>query len=145
MTFPPVWILGSSGASARFAGSLGVGYAFARHFSPAPPEPAVQAYLESFKPSEQFPEPHVILGVSVICAETAERAEHLAGSTDLVWVRYQKGEFGLLPTPDEAAAYNWSDYERSVAHAGRSRHFIGTPAAVLAQIDELVERPRPPK
>ena len=67
-----------------------------------------------------FPEPHVILGVSVICAETAERAEQLALSTDLVWVRYQRGEFGLLPSPDEAAAYNWSDYERMArARAGR--------------------------
>jgi luciferase family oxidoreductase group 1 len=136
--FPPVWILGSSGASAGLAGSLGVGYAFARHFSPAPPEPAVHAYLESFTPSEAFPEPHVILGVSVVCADTAERAEYLAGSTDLVWVRYQRGEFGLLPSPDEAAAYHWSDYERTVARAGRSRHFIGTPDEVMAQIDELV-------
>jgi luciferase family oxidoreductase group 1 len=138
VTFPPVWILGSSGASARFAGSLGVGYAFARHFSPAPPEPAVHAYLESFRPSEMFPEPHVILGVSVICADTAERAEQLALSTDLVWVRYQRGEFGLLPSPEEAAAYNWSDYERMIARAGRSRHFIGTPETVMAQIDDLV-------
>ena len=81
VTLAPIWILGSSGASARFAGSLGVGYSFARHFSPAPPEPAIHAYLESFRPSEQFPEPHVILGVSVICAETEERAEYLAGST----------------------------------------------------------------
>ena len=101
--FPPVWVLGSSGASARFAGSLGVGYAFARHFSPSPPEPAVHAYLEGFTPSEMFPEPHVILGVSVICAETAERAEQLALSTDLVWVRYQRGEFGLLPSPEGRA------------------------------------------
>ena len=138
VTFPPVWILGSSGASARFAGSLGVGYAFARHFSPAPPEPAVHAYLESFRPSEMFPEPHVILGVSVICADTAERAEQLALSTDLVWVRYQRGEFGLLPSPEEAAAYNWSDYERMIARAGRSRHFIGTPEMVMTQIDDLV-------
>jgi luciferase family oxidoreductase group 1 len=138
VTFPPVWILGSSGASARFAGALGVGYAFARHFSPAPPEPAVHAYLESFRPSEMFPEPHVILGVSVICADTAERAEQLALSTDLVWVRYQRGEFGLLPSPEEAAAYNWSDYERMIARAGRSRHFIGTPEMVMAQIDDLV-------
>jgi luciferase family oxidoreductase group 1 len=138
VTFPPVWILGSSGASARFAGALGVGYAFARHFSPAPPEPAVHAYLESFRPSEMFPEPHVILGVSVICADTAERAEQLALSTDLVWVRYQRGEFGPLPSPEEAAAYNWSDYERMIARAGRSRHFIGTPEMVMAQIDDLV-------
>ena len=124
---PPIWVLGSSGASARFAGSLGVGYSFARHFSPAPPEPAVHAYLESFTPSEQFPEPHVILGVSVICAETDERADYLAGSTDLVWVRYQRGEFGLLPSPEEAAAYEWSAHERAIARAGRSRHFVGTP------------------
>jgi luciferase family oxidoreductase group 1 len=136
--FPPVWILGSSGAGARFAGSLGVGYAFARHFSPSPPEPAVRAYLESFTPSPAFPEPHVILGVSVICAETAERAESFATSTDLVWVRYQRGEFGLLPSPEEAAAYNWSEYERTVARAGRSRHFVGTPDQVMSQIDDLV-------
>jgi alkanesulfonate monooxygenase SsuD/methylene tetrahydromethanopterin reductase-like flavin-dependent oxidoreductase (luciferase family) len=103
-----------------------------------PPEPAVHAYLESFKPSEMFPKPHVILGVSVICAETAERAEQLALSTDLVWVRYQRGEFGLLPSPEEAAAYNWNDFERMVARSGRSRHFIGTPDMVMRQIDDLV-------
>ena len=139
VALPPIWILGSSGAGAMFAGSLGVGYAFARHFSPAPPEPAVHAYLASFKPSEQFPEPHVILGVSVICADTEARAEYLAGSTDLVWVRYQRGEFGLLPSPEEAAAYDWSAHERAVARAGRSRHFIGTPESVRSQIEALVK------
>ena len=75
----------------------------------------------------------------MICAETEERAEYLAGSTDLVWVRYQRGEFGLLPSPEEAAAYEWSAHERAVARAGRSRHFIGTPASVRAQIDALVK------
>ena len=34
---PPIWVLGSSGAMAAFAGSLGLGYSFARHFSPTPP------------------------------------------------------------------------------------------------------------
>jgi luciferase family oxidoreductase group 1 len=139
VTLPPIWILGSSGASARFAGSLGLGYSFARHFSPTPPEPAIDAYLESFKPSEQFPEPHVILGVSVICADTEQRADYLAGSTDLVWLRYQRGEFGLLPSPEEAAAYDWTVHERAVAQAGRSRHFIGTPAWVRAEIESLVK------
>ena len=33
---PPVWMLGSSGGSARFAGEMGIGYAFAGHFSPTP-------------------------------------------------------------------------------------------------------------
>jgi luciferase family oxidoreductase group 1 len=134
---PPVWILGSSGASARFAGSLGAGYSFARHFSPSAPEPAVRAYLDSFRPSERFPAPHVILGVSVICAPTDDEAAHLASSADLVWVRYQRGEFGTLPSPEEAARYPWTPYERAIAESGRSRHFIGTPAKVAAALRDL--------
>lgn len=33
---PPIWLLGSSGASARLAGSLGLGYSFASRSSAAP-------------------------------------------------------------------------------------------------------------
>jgi luciferase family oxidoreductase group 1 len=138
VTLPPVWILGSSGAGARFAGSLGVGYAFARHFSPAPPEPAIRAYIDSFRPSAQFPEPHVILGVSVICADTDEEAERLASSIDLVWVRYQRGEFSTLPSPEEATSHPWTAPERAIAHSGRARHFVGNPDRVAEQIHESV-------
>jgi len=56
-----------------------------------------------------------------------------------VWVRYQRGEFGLLPSPEEAAAYDWSVHERAVARAGRSRHFIGTPESVRSQIEALAK------
>jgi luciferase family oxidoreductase group 1 len=139
VALPPVWILGSSGASARFAGSLGVGYAFARHFSPAPPGPAIRAYQDSFRASKQFPAPHVILGVSVICADTDEEAEHLARSIDLVWVRYQRGEFGTLPSPDEAAIYPWTPLERATAQAGRARHFVGSPDRVADQIRQVAQ------
>ena len=136
VSLPPIWILGSSGAGARFAGSLGLGYAFARHFSPSPPEPAIRAYLESFRPSAAFPAPHVVLGVSVICAERDEEAEALASSVDLLWVRYQRGEFRTLPSPAEAAAHPWTPAERAVAQAGRSRHFVGRPERVAGQVRE---------
>src|SRR6187551_511353 len=66
VTLPPIWVLASSGATAAFAGSMGMGYGFARHFSPAPPGPAIRAYREHFQPSLQFPAPHVILGISII-------------------------------------------------------------------------------
>ena len=36
---PPIWLLGSSGYSARAAGQMGFGYAFAAHFSPVDPAP----------------------------------------------------------------------------------------------------------
>jgi luciferase family oxidoreductase group 1 len=138
VTLPPIWLLGSSGASARFAGSLGLGYAFARHFSPSPPEPAIRAYREAFRPSDQFPASHVILGVSVICADTDEDADYLARTVDLVWVRYQRGEFAPLPTPEEATAYPYSIQDLATVQGNRAKHFIGSPARVSAQIRDLV-------
>jgi luciferase family oxidoreductase group 1 len=135
---PPIWLLGSSGATARLAGSLGMGYSFARHFSPTPPQPAIQAYRESFQPSAQFPEPHVILGTSVICAETDERAEHLAWTLDLTWLRLRQGSPGPLPTPEEARAYPYTPQERAALHTYRSLHVIGGPATVRARLEALV-------
>src|SRR3546814_5683612 len=40
---PPIWLLGSSGASARMAGAAGMGYSLAADFSPAPPAPAMRS------------------------------------------------------------------------------------------------------
>jgi luciferase family oxidoreductase group 1 len=135
---PPIWLLGSSGASARFAGSLGLGYGFASHFSPTPPRPALAAYRESFRPSARFEQPHVILAVSVVCAESEERAEYLAASMDLTWVRLQRGELGRLPSPEEALAYPYNPVERAVVANHRALVVTGTPAHVGARIEALV-------
>lgn len=132
---PPIWLLGSSGASAQLAGSLGVGYSFASHFSPAPAAPAMRAYRESFEPSERFPEPHAILAVSAICAETDEEADHLASTGDLAWVRLRRGEFAPLPTPEEARAYPYTPQEREVVEGYRALLHVGTPDAVRDRIE----------
>lgn len=136
---PPIWLLGSSGASARLAGSLGLGYSFARHFSHEPPAPAIRAYRESFRPSSRFPEPHAILAVSVICADTDERAEHLAWTQDLSWVRLRSGRLAPLASPEEAMAYPYTPEERAVVRAYRELHVIGSPAEVRARIEALAE------
>lgn len=105
---PPVWVLGSSGNSARFAGRLGVGYAFAAHFSPTPPRPAVDAYREAFVPSEAFPEPHVILALSVICADSHEEAVELSSSVETMFRRMRMGFLGPVPSPAEARELGWT-------------------------------------
>jgi luciferase family oxidoreductase group 1 len=133
---PPIWLLGSSGASARFAGSAGIGYSFASHFSAAPAAPAVRAYRESFEPSDAYPRPHVILATSVVCAETQEGADHLASTGDLVWVRLQRGEFGPLPSPEEALAYPYTAAERTIVERYRALQFIGTPASLRSRLTE---------
>ena len=131
---PPIWLLGSSGASAQFAGSMGLGYSFASHFSPAPAAPPLAAYREAFQPSESFPDPHAILAVSAICAETEEEADWLASTGDLVWVRLRRGQFGPLPSPEEARAYPYTEADRTIAAEYRALQFIGTPASVATRI-----------
>jgi luciferase family oxidoreductase group 1 len=70
----PLYILGSSMFGATLAAALGLPYAFASHFAPQLLEPAVAAYRQEFRPSEQLDRPYVIAGVNVFAADTAEAA-----------------------------------------------------------------------
>lgn len=137
---PPLWLLGSSGASAQWAGSLGLGYSFASHFSPASPAPAFRAYRDSFVPTAAFPRPHAVLVVAVVCAETQAEADFLAGTMDLAWLGIRRGEFRPLPSPEEAAAYPYSAFEREAVREYRARSLVGTPEQVRAGIEQLAGR-----
>ena len=136
---PPIWLLGSSGYSARAAGEMGLGYAFASHFSPADPAPAMRAYRDSFEPSEDFEHPSAILAVAVICGETSEHAERLATSMELAWVRMRSGNPGSLPSPEEAMAYPYTPTERRLADTYRTMQVVGDPQTVRARLEELAE------
>jgi luciferase family oxidoreductase group 1 len=135
VALPPLWLLGSSGASARMAGGAGMGYSFASHFSPTPAAPAFSAYCDSFVPSVQFPRPHAILGVAVVCAETQARAEYLATTMELARLRINRGEFLPLPSPEQAQTYPYSAAERGALHQYREMTVIGTPVSVREQLD----------
>lgn len=131
---PPIWILGSSGASASAAGGAGMGYSFASHFSAEPPAPAFAAYRDSFRPSPAFPQPHAILGAEVVCADTNEAADRLAATMDLTWLRIGRGEFLPLPSPEEALAYPYSEVEREQVRQRRALIIVGSPEKVHAEI-----------
>jgi len=131
---PPIWLLGSSGASAQMAGAAGMGYSFASHFSPTPAGPAFDAYFSAFQPSPQFAAPHAILGVSAVCASSEAEAERLASGMDLAWVRIRSGIFAPLPSPEEAAAHDYSEAERRLVRDFRRLVIVGAPASVREQI-----------
>lgn len=137
---PPIWLLGSSGYSARAAGEMGLGYAFAAHFSPTDPTPAMRAYIEGFEPSAMFERPSAILAVAVVCAASDERARELASSMELAWVRMRSGSPGPLPGPEEAMNYPYTPAERRLAEAYSSMQIVGDPRGVRARIEELAGR-----
>jgi luciferase family oxidoreductase group 1 len=137
---PEVWLLGSSDFSARLAGYLGLPFSFAHHFSARNTIPAVEAYRESFRPSEVLDEPHVMIAANVLCADTEEHARYLAGSGALSMVRLRTGRPGPIPTPEEAAAYHFTPAEKEIVKAWQVGHVVGDPATVKAGLDDLVER-----
>ncbi len=139
VSLPPVWLLGSSGASARYAGGLGLGYSFASHFSPMPAAPVFAAYRDSFKPSAQFPQPYTILGVSVVCAETDEHAQYLAATLELGRLRLLQRlpAYQPLPSPEEALAYPYTDAERQLLEPYRALNVVGSPATVRQRLEAM--------
>jgi luciferase family oxidoreductase group 1 len=138
VALPPVSLLGSSGYSAQLAASLGLGFAFAHHINPGAAIPAMRAYRTAFVPSADLPQPHAILALSAICADTVEAATHLAASLDLVLLRIRTNRRGPLPTPEEALAYPYTPAERAQIEALRAMYLAGSPDTVRTQIDDLV-------
>jgi luciferase family oxidoreductase group 1 len=138
IALPPIWLLGSSGYSAQLAAMVGMGFAFAHHFSDHDAVAPMLAYREQFQPSPTLERPHAILGCAVVCADSDEAAERLATTIDLNWVRRARGEYLPLASPEEAAAFPYSPVDRERIKARRERLFVGTPATVRERLAPLI-------
>jgi luciferase family oxidoreductase group 1 len=136
---PPIWLLGSSGYSAELAAVVGAGFAFAHHFSDFDGVAAMRGYREHFKPSAALAQPHAILGVAVVCADSDAEAERLSATLDLNWVRRARGEYAPLASPEEAQSYPYSPVDRERLRHRRARLFVGAPATVMAQLMPMIE------
>lgn len=136
---PPIWLLGSSGFSSQLAAELGMGFAFAHHIGGPAAVPALTAYRDNFQPSAAFPQPHAILAVSAICADSDTEANDLALSVQYTFLRLQSGRSGPLVSPDEVKAAYLNPYERNQMAAIRERHFVGSPDTIRARLLPLIE------
>ncbi|SMD23793.1 LLM class flavin-dependent oxidoreductase [Kibdelosporangium aridum] len=135
---PPIWLLGSSGYSAQLSGMLGMPFAFAHHFSAQNTLPALALYRKHFQPSAMLDKPYAMVAASVICAETDEQAQYLAGPGALSFLRLRSGRPGLIATPEEAAAYPYTDVERLIVEDRLANQIIGSPATVERGIEKLL-------
>ncbi|MFD3657312.1 LLM class flavin-dependent oxidoreductase [Streptomyces sp. NPDC058620] len=137
---PPVWLLGSSGFSARLAGVLGLPFAFAHHFSAQNTVPALDLYRESFKPSAVLDAPYAVIGVSALAADEESEARRQVLTGALSMVRLRTGRPGLIPSPEEAAAYAFSPMEREFVDGWLANVIHGTADEVRTGLDDLAKR-----
>lgn len=137
-TVPAVWLLGSSTYSAQLAGLLGLPFSFAHHFSAASTLPALAAYRSSFRPSSFLSQPHAMLAVSVIAADSDAEARRLAASGELSFVRLRSGRPSTLPSPQEALAYQFTPGERQLLDSRGRSGIVGDAEGVQARLEELL-------
>jgi luciferase family oxidoreductase group 1 len=131
---PPIWLLGSSDFSAKLAGDLGLGFAFAGHFSPEPADGPMLAYRERFRPG-RLDRPHSILALSVFCADSDEAAMRMASSVLVSIAKLRSGRPERMPSPDEALGYVFTPEEEIAIASYRRVQIVGTPEHVRERIE----------
>lgn len=136
-TAPEVWLLGSSDYSGALAARLGLRFAFAHFISAEGGDAVMRDYKRRYEPSLREPEPHTLLCVFVICAETAAEAERLAASIDLRRLNMDHGVNAPVPTAEEARAYPYTDADRRRIAHHRRRIVLGEPGQVRDRLHEM--------
>ncbi len=140
--FPAIWMLGSTSTGAGIAAQLGLGFAFAGHFNMAEADGAARVYHEHFQPVGKLTKPELMMAVAVICGETDEHAQWLAGPYRVGVARMLTGNPGPLPSFASAAAYSMSPVEKAALSRFEYGAIIGGPTTVTEQLAKVAEKYR---
>jgi luciferase family oxidoreductase group 1 len=140
------WILGSSLFGAQLAAALGLPYAFASHFAPDALEDALVLYRRDFRPSARLAQPHAMLALNVVAADSDADARRLFTTQQQSFVNLRRGRPGLVPPP-LASGEDIDAFCTPAEKAGVDRALacavVGAPDTVRAGIAAFVGRHRP--
>ena len=140
-TSPELWILGSSDYGARLAAHFGLPYAFAYFFSDGRGvEQALDLYRRNYRPSPRHPKPQATICVWALAADTEAEARRLLTTRELWRIGFEQGIRKPLVSPEEAAAYAYTEAERATIESLRRKAFVGTADQVAARLTELAHR-----
>ncbi|MDT7781082.1 MAG: hypothetical protein QOC99_3594 [Acidobacteriota bacterium] len=134
----PIWLLGSSGFSARLAGQLGLPFAFAGHFSPEYILPALELYRETFKASDELEKPYAMLAMNVVAAETDAEAQFLATTQFQAFLRLTRGLSGEMQPPVENMNELWTAQEKAAVESRLGGSIIGSAATVKSGLEKIL-------
>ncbi|WP_128904977.1 LLM class flavin-dependent oxidoreductase [Halorubrum amylolyticum] len=144
---PPVpWVLGSSPSSAAIAGKLGARYCFAAFIRPGFAERAFAAYREHFEPTGLgggLAEPHGMVAVNAVAAETDAAAARRRAPAEATFRRMQRGEIGPTPGVEEAVSELGGVPEPTPATLNPDewpRAISGEPETMAGLLSQLADR-----
>lgn len=122
---PEVWLLGSTGDSAREAGKRGVGYSYAQFFTGEMSKEVFDVYKSSFEPSSFMDKPQINVCYMVTTAETKEEAEYEAKPQDIWRLLFMKGQNMQVLTPEEAKDFPLTELDKMKIQENRKMHVVG--------------------
>lgn len=134
----PITLLGSSLFSAQLAAKLGLPFAFAAHFAPEYLYTAAQIYRDSFRPTAALRQPHLMVAVQVIAAETDAAARRLFTTSQQRFLRLIRNQPVELLPPVDSMDSLWQDWEQAAVVSKLSAAIIGSDAKVAAELEGLV-------
>jgi luciferase family oxidoreductase group 1 len=134
----PIWLLGSSGFSARLAGELGLPFAFAGHFSPEYILPALELYRKTFRASDKLENPYAMLAMNVVAAGTDAEAQFLATTQFQSFLRLTRGTPGEMQPPVENMDELWTAQEKAAVESRLGGSIIGSAATVKKGLEKLL-------
>ena len=136
VVLPEVWLLGSSGNSARKAAQMGVGYSFAQFFNGAMSNEILDQYRNNYQPSIFMDKPEISVSYMVTTAETKEEAEYEALPQDIFRLMMSKGRITQVLTPEEAQNISLSEIDRMAIKEGRKIHLVGAVKDIAVRLQE---------
>lgn len=131
---PETWMLGTSEKSGILAAQKGLNYAFGHFMTDFDGPEIVRAYRDSFTKGK------VMVAITVICAETLEKAEELALS-NFVWRLQQEKmiENCKIPSVEDAQNYPFTEEDERKIEKMKQKMIIGDSSKVKAEILTLNE------
>jgi luciferase family oxidoreductase group 1 len=136
----PIWILGSSTYGAQLAAILGLPFAFASHFAPAMMMQAIAIYRQRFQPSAQLAAPNIMLGITVVAAESDAEARFLFSSLQQSSLNNRTGRRGRVPPPVEDFEARLDPYARAILADALGAAIVGGPDTVRRGLSDFIGR-----
>jgi luciferase family oxidoreductase group 1 len=137
----PITLLGSSTFSAQLAAAEGLPFAFAAHFAPGLLYEAAEIYRTTFRPSATLQQPHLIVAVPILIAETDFEARRLFTTAQQRFLRLIRNQpvesLPPLASPDEMHQL-WRPAEQYAVEARLAAAIVGSEATVAAGLKKLI-------
>ena len=119
---------------------MGLPFAFASHFAPDQLHAALELYRGGFQPSRTLDQPHAMLGISVVAADTDAEAARLATSLQQQFLALQRGRPVQLQPPVDSMDGLWSPLERAQVEHVLREAIVGGPDTVRVRLEAFVAR-----